>query len=193
MEQWASKSTEGQIAMGEVEQPKCPKCDTAMLPDSVVCMGCGFNTQSGKKIYTKVQKAEKDKSGGGGGGGVSLDGNGLALVSVLAMIGLIAGTALAGDFGAIFMLVAVIWMLIAWILMVVAAFQDGDTLWGWIGLAQLVPFIGWLAGLAFSFYYCIVGSTQTLRKISYWCAYIALLGSLIAAFVTTPEAFPDGF
>ena len=93
----------------------------------------------------------------------------------------------------LFILVAIAWALVSGILMIVSAFQDGDTTWGIIGLCQFVPIIGGLASLAFVFYYCTVGSTRTVRKISYWCAFIALVGSAIALVVANPEMMAEDF
>jgi hypothetical protein len=54
-----------------------------------------------------------------------------------------------------------------------------------------VPFIGTLASLAFVFYYCTIGSTRTVRKISYWCAFIAIVGCAVALVFSNPELFAE--
>ena len=194
MEQWMSDSTEGQIALGAIEQPTCPNCEHPMMPDSVVCMGCGTNVQTGKKLRTQIKKADKEPKGAGGGG-LSLtlagDPTTLSLVCLLAAIGLIAGTALAGELGMLFFVVSVIWVFLAGLLMIISAFQDGDNFWGIVGIAQFLPFIGQLASLAFVLYYCTVGSTRTVRKISYWCAFIAVLGCTIAFVFSNPQIFAE--
>ncbi len=33
----------------------CPECGQAMPADAVLCMGCGFHTELGKKITTEFQ------------------------------------------------------------------------------------------------------------------------------------------
>lgn len=192
MEEWMSQSTRGQIALGKVEQPKCAQCQHPMMPGEVICMGCGMNTQSGKKVRTRIQKAEKTSSGGGGGVSISAASpSTLAAISLLAAVGLIAATALAGELGVLFVLVAVVWAVIAGILMIVAAFQDGDKVWGIIGLCQFVPFIGQFASLPFAFYYCTVGSTRTGRKISYWMSFITVFGCLVALFMSNPDLMSE--
>tara|TARA_E500000318_G_scaffold80251_1_gene75374 strand:- start:437 stop:1216 length:780 start_codon:yes stop_codon:yes gene_type:complete len=192
MEHWASRSAEGQIALGEIEQPKCPKCEHPMMPDAVVCMGCGFNTQSGKRVFTRVQKAEKDKSSGGGG--ISLGGeNTVVIVGLLGAIGLIAASALLGEMGIIFAGVAALWTLAAWIMMIVAAFQDGDSKWGIMGLCSIIPCLGLPTALAFTFYYCIVGSTRTSWKANYWLSVLAYIGCYAAVMINNPEMLSSDF
>jgi len=39
----------------------CPNCGRGLSQDSVVCIGCGYNANTGKQIQVKVVKAKKDK------------------------------------------------------------------------------------------------------------------------------------
>lgn len=41
----------------------CPGCGAALNPDAVICTGCGFNTQTGKGLKTKVAKQRPAKPG----------------------------------------------------------------------------------------------------------------------------------
>lgn len=43
----------------------CPECGRGMTASAVICIGCGFNTQSGKRLTLKVEKAKKRKEGAG--------------------------------------------------------------------------------------------------------------------------------
>jgi len=192
MEQWLSESTEGKIALGAVEQPRCPKCEHPMMPDSVVCMGCGFNTQSGKKLHTRIQKADKDKSAGGGGASLG-EGNTPIIIAFVAAIGLIAGAATLGEMGVVPAAVAGLWFLGAWIMMIVAAFQDGDNKWGIFALCGLVPCLGLPLALAFTLYYCTVGSTRAAWKANYWLAMLAYIGAYAAVMINNPEMFASDF
>lgn len=48
----AAEAEEGDEA--EASGAKCPSCGTAMEPDAVLCMNCGFHTKLGKKINTSL-------------------------------------------------------------------------------------------------------------------------------------------
>lgn len=37
----------------------CPECGRALDPSSVLCIGCGLNLQTGKRLQVKVHKPEK--------------------------------------------------------------------------------------------------------------------------------------
>lgn len=68
----------------------CPECGRAMPANAVICIGCGYNTSTGKRHAVKViktkQKAVKESSsssgGGGGGGGIPPAAVGLILLVV---------------------------------------------------------------------------------------------------------------
>ena len=40
----------------------CPECGHAMAPEAVVCMACGHNAKTGKKLSSKVLKAKPDRA-----------------------------------------------------------------------------------------------------------------------------------
>lgn len=40
----------------------CPKCDRPVFPDQIVCVECGTNLQSGKKIKTQIRVREKGEA-----------------------------------------------------------------------------------------------------------------------------------
>jgi len=50
----------------------CPECGRGMSANAVVCIGCGFNSQTGKRLSLKVEKAKKSKSESGGGDAAEL-------------------------------------------------------------------------------------------------------------------------
>ncbi|MEZ6117348.1 MAG: hypothetical protein R3C28_12335 [Pirellulaceae bacterium] len=44
------------------EGPRCPECRTELTEDAVLCVKCGYNLQTGKKLKTvKVEKIQKSK------------------------------------------------------------------------------------------------------------------------------------
>lgn len=73
----------------------CPGCGSAMAGDAVVCMSCGFNTQSGKAASTRVKK---QKVGAGGAakaaGGVGAKAGSLAMAPLRPVIGALIGGAI---------------------------------------------------------------------------------------------------
>ena len=62
-------------------RPRCPQCKEPMAPDAILCVNCGFNVETGKRIHGLVscQGAEKDLYGLADEGG----GHGSAAKSVL--------------------------------------------------------------------------------------------------------------
>jgi uncharacterized membrane protein (GlpM family) len=59
-----------------VEKPgvkSCPECGRGMSANAVVCIGCGYNSQSGKRLSLKIEKPKKIKEPGSGGGGTGID------------------------------------------------------------------------------------------------------------------------
>jgi hypothetical protein len=47
----------------------CPQCELVMNQQDRVCLSCGYDFESGKKVRTKIEKAPKAKQGGGASGG----------------------------------------------------------------------------------------------------------------------------
>ncbi len=172
----------------------CPSCGARMQSaDAVLCTRCGFNRAEGKAVRTRVQRAENEKKTKGASGGAGFE---LTPLKVLA-IGLIGAVGL-GIFAAFVpaMSEAVFWIALIWvgvsnIAMIGAAFNDGDTMWGILGLLQGVPILG----LAFPLYYCTLGSDRTTWKINFWMAHlgavIVLFAFAIGIFMGTVQ--PSGF
>lgn len=73
----------------------CPSCGQRLNEGAMVCMGCGFNVQSGRAIKTVAR--DKKKSGKGAGAGAASLGakaGGMALAPVLPLIGAVIGGAI---------------------------------------------------------------------------------------------------
>ncbi|MCA9187012.1 MAG: hypothetical protein R3E01_15910 [Pirellulaceae bacterium] len=45
---------------------RCPECNADMTPEAILCVQCGFNLETGKKLETKVIKRADPVKGGGG-------------------------------------------------------------------------------------------------------------------------------
>lgn len=51
----------GKASMAAKGVVLCTECGRALEHGAVVCVGCGFNTVTGKRLQIKVHKPEKDK------------------------------------------------------------------------------------------------------------------------------------
>ena len=103
----------------------CPSCGQRMEEGAVVCMACGFNTQSGRSLATKRKEAKASGAGTAVLGGVAKVG-GFAASPMLPLIGALIGGAIG----------AAIWAAIAY-------FFDYE--FGWIAWI-----VGGLVGLGAS-------------------------------------------
>lgn len=56
----------GGKALGAKGGKECPNCARVLAEDSVICIGCGYNANSGKQMQVKVVKAKKSGWFGGG-------------------------------------------------------------------------------------------------------------------------------
>lgn len=112
--------------LGNSPSPEpCANCGHPMVPGSVLCTGCGLNTQTGETIKTKKVKAAKEKgakSGRSGTGFLSPMTTGLIGAAILG--GLFALGVAVPDAMPVFMLVAVVYAVIAGIFFLIDAFQQ---------------------------------------------------------------------
>jgi len=51
----------------EADPNRCPACDGKWGRDAVVCVACGFNLETGKRLKTVVEKPKAQPTGHGGG------------------------------------------------------------------------------------------------------------------------------
>jgi len=109
----------------EIQQPAmraaCPSCGNALASGVVVCMGCGYNSESGKSLKTKA----RDQAAGAAGGAMVAGVAGKAGGASLAVFMPIVGACVAGAMG------AAIWAAIAY-------FAHIEIGWIAIGVGALV-------------------------------------------------------
>lgn len=181
--------------IGDIPDPtapenQCPNCAKLIQPGSAICMNCGFNIASGKKIRTQVAKAQKEPKASSGPAIPTVTGGVVVLVvGVLGLLGLPALAAMSpgGAMGATALAGA--WALIAYIMMIVAAFMDDEGKWGIYGLLAIIPCIGLIPGAAFAFYYCTIGSERTSWKANYWLAVVANVAVSVTVMLMHPATF----
>ncbi len=56
-----ARLVEGSVA---VKSTPCPQCNNPIPPGGVVCVQCGFNTETGKSMRTRVTVEEPEKKKG---------------------------------------------------------------------------------------------------------------------------------
>lgn len=56
-----AKLVEGSVA---VKSTPCSQCSNPIPPDGIVCTNCGFNTETGKSMRTRVTVEEPEKKKG---------------------------------------------------------------------------------------------------------------------------------
>lgn len=102
----------------------CPECGRAMPTNAVICIGCGFNTSTGKRVSVRVIKSKQKKEKAAGAGAAAQAGSSM----VFALIGGVVG----GGIG------AAIWAAIAYF----AGVEVGWIAWAVGGLAGAGSSIG---------------------------------------------------
>lgn len=52
----------GPLKVSASDYPDCPECDRPMERGAVVCLHCGFNTSTGKRLKTRVKRSAKKQA-----------------------------------------------------------------------------------------------------------------------------------
>lgn len=171
MSEWISGSDEGKIAMGELQQPACPKCEHPMMPGNVICMGCGFNTASGKKLRTQIKKADKDpKKKSGEGVSLNIFAMGpLAAFGVMFAVNALPGLLIFGNVSmfTIAVVVSMIAGLILTVSTIIVAFQEDQAIWGWAIIANIIPVVNIFASIPTLIYTLILCPRPGYRE-AWW-------------------------
>ncbi|MEZ6317445.1 MAG: hypothetical protein R3B49_01635 [Phycisphaerales bacterium] len=150
----------------------CPGCGRPIARDSMLCVHCGYNRNTGKSMRTRMLKAEKVKGekrersragiaiSPGAGAGIAL--------GIFATLG-IAGFAVHPAFITIYIVLWFAFALAAWIWSIGTAFQDREVGWG---VALIVaPFV--CVGGLINFYYVFLQSDRDNLKACYASAMVA--------------------
>jgi hypothetical protein len=134
----------GGSAMAIKGSTPCPECSRALTEGTVICTGCGYNLQTGKRLAVKVTKAKAAK-GEGAGGGESLTDNPFALgmIAIIVLVGLIGGTILVPELAFVALPVLLLYNVTVFVSVVFSAFRADGVVWGLIcllgcGLGPLV-------------------------------------------------------
>lgn len=170
----------------------CPKCGNGRPAGAIVCMQCGYDSEAGRAITTRVSK-EKASRTRGARRAPRVSGGTVFVVVILAMLALLPLMAFSSQEAATFAAVlAAIWTFVAYIMMVVSAFRDDDRFWGIIGALFWIPLAGGLCALSFVLYYCTIGGQRGTWKLNYWAAVLSSV--IIVALIASkyPELLSTG-
>jgi uncharacterized Zn finger protein (UPF0148 family) len=135
----------------QVETVACPSCGAPIAMGAVVCMGCGYNTKTGKAGGTAVAKAPSATAARLKSVKFSLT-PGILVLGLLILLGLLgAATAANKDLFLAYYVVVALFSLVTTVLTVVWAFQDGNKGWGITAILAIpIPCLG-LAVLYYAF------------------------------------------
>ncbi len=179
--------------VGKVEVPAaipCPDCGQPREAHAVVCLKCGYNQSSGRTITTKTkdEKIRRVKSRGDMGGRVHSTvsvfvGWLLALAGLAALFGLPAIAWHDPQLARPIFMFAAGWYAVSYISMIVFAVLDGESGWGLMGIGAVIPIIGGICCLYFTWGYCFNESSRQNWKLNYWFAFgTALIMSIVIWF-----------
>jgi hypothetical protein len=113
----------------------CPECARPITEDTVICIGCGYNLQTGKRLPVKVQRTKKVKEKGEsdsrrGGFTLADAGGGTFFLIMLAIYGALIGGAVAmADLASAFILLGTLIAFGISIWLLIDAFKS-NIMWG---------------------------------------------------------------
>lgn len=128
----------------------CPQCRSRIAANAVICANCGLNLQTGKTLQTRILKPLEDKAPKASGRAVEIPwwapvllvGGGYATWGYYSTLNEAAWLA--------WLLTCLVFFFVTYIWSVVVTFQEGESLWGWIGVAGIfcsapvqIAFIVW--------------------------------------------------
>lgn len=155
----------------ELGKHGCPNCHARMKQSQTICVNCGYNRESGKMLRTVEQKAVvlKDKKPKGSGNRYASFSPGTASFWSLFLISLVlqCGIAAIGFQGLTAWWASSAFLgligLACWIWAVIAAFIEGETMYGICGIVVIIPIIGIIPGFMFLFYIFFVNDNPVIK------------------------------
>jgi len=150
----------------------CPECGRALTKNTIVCVGCGFNTQTGKRMQVKVTK-ERAPKGESAASGESMLKNPhvLGLLTLCALGGLALLALVDPSLSAAYFVLLAVFSLVVHIWVVFAAWQD-ETIHGVLCLVTFFFGIFWF----YMLYWTLIRNENTLLK---WMFINCILGPMI--------------
>ncbi len=153
----------------------CPNCKSYMTGESVICTHCGYNSQTGKNINTRVIDAPKQKKAKAQRGS-SFNFDPMLTVWAMALFygAMSVGIFLLPDLFIALVLIVAVAGLIVGITVLVTTFLDGDILWG---VVMLIPVIN-----IASIYYILALYQRPVLK-AHWI--LAVCANILVAVLAT--------
>lgn len=104
----------------------CPECGRPLAPGAAVCVGCGFNLETGKRMQVKVIKAkvEKEKGESGGGSGAFASPHVVGIGVILFFAAFAAMSFVSEAVMMPYLIVSMIFNLAVFIWVLIEAFRD---------------------------------------------------------------------
>ncbi|MEN0021055.1 MAG: hypothetical protein AAF747_09260 [Planctomycetota bacterium] len=159
------------------QQQGCPKCKAPIIGSQVICTNCGLNLQTGQRIKTKIE-VEKGDGGGGGGRSINIPEPVFGLLLLLAQVGVTALGFVDESLFGVGLLLGIILSYVAWIWMIIAAFQDDNAGWG---IAILVTNLcGGIIGFGLAVAYALTQlDGRPILRMLYFSQIVAFVLSII--------------
>jgi len=164
----------------------CPECARPLNPNATVCVGCGLNLETGKRLQVKVVKAKAEKgekgvkASKGAGSGLFANPHVVGIAVVLFFVGFAAMSFVSPAVMVPFTIVSIVFGLGVFIWVLIEAFQDS------VGAGVFCLICGF-----YQIYWVLVKCENTLLKWM-WCANI--IASVMGIFVNPDvlKALSDG-
>jgi hypothetical protein len=168
----------------------CPECSRALTEGTVICTGCGYNLQTGKRLAVKVTKAKKVKEAGDGSGGgaeIMEDGFALSMIAIIVTVGLLGGAFFVPPLLLVGYLMLVILSLGTGIGAIVTAWRQDGPGWG-IGLLLSQFFC---AGIVTFVWMLIKCENEVMKWLYFTTIFIVIIYNVVifmAAATLVPTA-----
>lgn len=165
----------------QVTKRPCPDCQAFIDPEASICIYCGYNSKTGKRVSTRVIAAPKEKESDSrpDRAARSINLPSWSVYGSVAGVYLILG-ALSYDSEDLFMVfwaAVALFSLITFVWAIVAAFADGASAWALCGISSLVC---GFTGIAFTIYVLFINDRGHLKGL-YLVNFIANIALLIIA------------
>ncbi len=179
----------GGSAMAIKGSVPCPECARALTEGTVICTGCGYNLQTGKRLAVKVTKAKKVREPGEGGGAIGAeimeDGFALSMIAIIVTVGLLGGAFFVPPLFLVGYLVLAILGLGTGIGAIVTAWRQDGPGWG-IGLLLSQFFC---AGIVTFVWMLIKCEHEVMKWLYFTTIFIAIIYNIVV-FMALPALFP---
>ena len=165
-----------------ISTTSCPTCNAPLPRDGVLCTRCGFNIQTGKAVKTKLIVEKEKRSAGGADSSDGPKFEVLLAVSALVCVGIAAIGLMSPEMFVLSFGVISAVGFGAWIWGIVVAFTTDERKWGIYGICAIIPCVGAILGLMFTYYMLVLCSNKWARAVYSGIVLGSIACTLIARF-----------